>query len=166
MSSKRYRKRAGKPGRPPPARTSSIRLASKGPKPLWFYGVPFVVVVGFAVQHLVHEGLLDIVTYAASTDSSVAAWADQLRAEGFHVHVQTTPDPERIRRQLGVPHTLAACHTSITVQGHYVLEGDVPAENIKSLLISRPDIRGLAVLQDSTASSQNAQARPIVAISR
>lgn len=169
MSSKRYRKRDGKPvtRTPQPARAGWIRrLLSKRSKPLWVYGLPFVLVIVFVVQHLVHEALLDIVAYASSSDASVKAWADQLRAAGFHVHVQTTDDPERVRRQLGVPRELATCHTAITVQGRYVLEGNVPPESINALLASRPDIRGLAALPNSRRPSEDTEAARVVAIKR
>ena len=48
-----------------------------------------------------------------------------------------------IRRQYGVPEALSSCHTA-TVDG-YVLEGHVPAADIRRLLDLRPDAVGLAV---------------------
>lgn len=158
MSSKRYRKRAGEPvtRTPQPAGAAWLRrMRVKGSKSLWLYALPFAVIILLAAQHLVHEALLDIVAYAPSTDGSVEAWAEQLRAAGFHVHVEITDDPERVRRQLGVPRELAACHTAITVQGRYVLEGNVPSANIEALLASRSDIRGLAAPQNPSQPFQD-----------
>ncbi len=43
----------------------------------------------------------------------------------------------------GVPSQLRSCHTAL-VQG-YVIEGHVPAREIKRLLAERPKARGLAV---------------------
>ncbi len=47
------------------------------------------------------------------------------------------------RRRLGVPGALASCHTA-EVDG-YVIEGHVPAEDIKRLLDQRPKVKGLVV---------------------
>jgi hypothetical protein len=49
--------------------------------------------------------------------------------------------PLKIR--LGVPEALMSCHTAEI--GGYVIEGHVPAEAIKRLLIERPKAIGLAV---------------------
>jgi len=42
-----------------------------------------------------------------------------------------------------VPYELQSCHTAI-VDG-YIIEGHVPAEDIRRLLAERPDVAGLAV---------------------
>jgi hypothetical protein len=48
-----------------------------------------------------------------------------------------------IKRTLGVPDGLAACHTAI-VNG-YLIEGHVPAADIARLLKEKPKVAGLAV---------------------
>lgn len=48
-----------------------------------------------------------------------------------------------VKREHGVPDRLASCHTAL-VEG-YVIEGHVPAGDVKRLLDERPDIKGLAV---------------------
>lgn len=48
-----------------------------------------------------------------------------------------------IKEQHKVPYDLQSCHTAI-VDG-YVIEGHVPAEDIRRLLAERPDVAGLAV---------------------
>lgn len=45
--------------------------------------------------------------------------------------------------RLGVPGNLASCHTA-EVEG-YVIEGHVPAQDIKRLLKKRPNAKGLIV---------------------
>jgi len=47
------------------------------------------------------------------------------------------------RDKLGMPHRYGACH-SARVDG-YVIEGHVPASDIKRLLSERPEATGLAV---------------------
>ncbi len=52
-------------------------------------------------------------------------------------------DMEPVKRQHGVTAALEGCHTAI-VDG-YIIEGHVPAEDIRRLLKERPDVAGLAV---------------------
>lgn len=51
----------------------------------------------------------------------------------------TTP----IRQKLGMPEKFGSCHTASL--GGYVLEGHVPATEIRRLLREKPAARGLAV---------------------
>ena len=71
------------------------------------------------------------------------AWAKHLEAAGLAVRVRETSDLTSIRRRLGVPDDLAACHTAEV--GGYVLEGHVPVIAIRRFLEERPDAAGLAV---------------------
>ena len=48
-----------------------------------------------------------------------------------------------VKKLAGVPEKLASCHTATV--GGYVVEGHVPADDIKRLLSERPDVKGLAV---------------------
>ena len=73
------------------------------------------------------------------------AWADYLRDEGF-----TVTEEERYgtllmtyKAEVSVPQRMISCHTGM-VEG-YVLEGHVPAADIRRLLDERPDAVGLAV---------------------
>jgi len=71
------------------------------------------------------------------------AWADHLRAEGFEVNVTETRAMWGVKRMAGIPEKLDACHTATV--GGYVVEGHVPADDIKRLLSERPDVKGIAV---------------------
>jgi hypothetical protein len=68
---------------------------------------------------------------------------DHLRANGFTVEEVAVDDLSTVKSQLGVPPQLEACHTATV--GGYVIEGHVPAEDVKRLLAERPATRGLAV---------------------
>jgi hypothetical protein len=48
-----------------------------------------------------------------------------------------------IKQQRGVPAELQGCHTG-EVDG-YIIEGHVPAEDLRRLLETRPDVKGLSV---------------------
>jgi hypothetical protein len=70
-------------------------------------------------------------------------WVEHLRAAGYAVEVEETPDLRAIKRAKGIPRPLTSCHTA-TVDG-YVIEGHVPADVIDRVLAERPDVAGLAV---------------------
>ena len=65
------------------------------------------------------------------------------REAGFKVESRTLADVSVTKRNFGVPGVLGSCHTA-TVEG-YVIEGHVPAEDVRRLLRERPKITGLAV---------------------
>jgi len=71
------------------------------------------------------------------------SWIKHLQDNGIDARPHDVGDvvPYKIRAGLGPQ--LAACHTAM-VEG-YVIEGHVPAADIKRLLAERPDARGLAV---------------------
>jgi hypothetical protein len=69
-------------------------------------------------------------------------WVEHMRAAGFDMVVHEG-DPAAVRASLGVPEALASCHTAV-VEG-YVLEGHVPAADVRRLLAQRPEAAGLAV---------------------
>jgi hypothetical protein len=71
------------------------------------------------------------------------AWVEHMRAAGFAVTVTEVADTATARRRLGMPERLGSCHTATV--GRYVLEGHVPATDVKRLLGARPKALGLAV---------------------
>ena len=71
------------------------------------------------------------------------AWAHHIQAAGFPVEVRETNEIEQLKSRLRVPRALASCHTA-EVDG-YTIEGHIPADAIKRLLIERPHAKGLAV---------------------
>ncbi|NDD11907.1 MAG: DUF411 domain-containing protein [Betaproteobacteria bacterium] len=71
------------------------------------------------------------------------AWVDHLKQAGFQVKVTEVSDTAVVRKQHGLAEKFGSCHTAI-VAG-YVIEGHVPAKEIKRLLVSRITALGLAV---------------------
>ena len=70
-------------------------------------------------------------------------WIEHLVKHGYRVDAKDTPNMTEIKRTLGVPNALTACHTAV-VNG-YLIEGHVPAADIDRLLEQKPRIAGLAV---------------------
>jgi hypothetical protein len=70
-------------------------------------------------------------------------WIEHLVKHGYRVDAKDTPNMTEIKRTLGVPDALTACHTAV-VNG-YLIEGHVPAADIDRLLEQKPRIAGLAV---------------------
>lgn len=71
------------------------------------------------------------------------AWVEHMKASGFDVKVTLVNDTTAARQRLGMPDKFGSCHTA-TVSG-YVLEGHVPAVEVKRLLALKPAAIGLAV---------------------
>lgn len=71
-----------------------------------------------------------------------AKWVKHLSANGFAPSVKDTPNMDDIKKSLRVPEELQSCHTAVV--GRYVVEGHVPAEDIKKLLASKEALQGLA----------------------
>lgn len=73
------------------------------------------------------------------------AWMERMQENGFAPQGENMFMGLLIRYKLdqGVPQRMVSCHTA-TVNG-YVIEGRVPAADIRKLLDERPDAVGLAV---------------------
>lgn len=69
-------------------------------------------------------------------------WAEHMRAAGFSVKEIATTNMDEVKRGAGVPRKLASCHTARV--GGYVIEGHVPAADVKRLLTERPKVVGLS----------------------
>jgi hypothetical protein len=67
---------------------------------------------------------------------------EHLQANGFKVAVRDVGN-NAARKRLGMPEKLGSCHTATV--GGYVIEGHVPAADIRRLLKDRPLALGLAV---------------------
>lgn len=81
--------------------------------------------------------------YKTSTCGCCSKWVEHLQADGFTVQTTNLQDLTETKRTHGVPQRLQSCHTGI-VDG-YVLEGHVPAADVRRLLKERPGVAGVAV---------------------
>lgn len=86
-----------------------------------------------------------IQVWKSPTCGCCSAWVAHLVDAGFSVSAQNVSDDElqATKARLGVPTSLRSCHTASV--GGYVIEGHVPAGDIKLLLSFEPEIMGLAV---------------------
>ena len=71
------------------------------------------------------------------------AWVAHLRKNGFKVVTNDVEQTAPFRQKLGLPEKFGSCHTA-SLAG-YVLEGHVPAKEIRRLLREKPTAIGLAV---------------------
>ena len=69
-------------------------------------------------------------------------WVDHMQANGFAVKVHDTGN-NAVRARLGLPQKLGSCHTALV--GGYVVEGHVPASDVRALLQQKPKALGIAV---------------------
>ncbi len=84
-----------------------------------------------------------ITVYKSPTCGCCTQWEKHLESHGFQVKSRVVPDVTPVKIENGIPSRLASCHTAF-VAG-YVVEGHVPAEDVKRLLREKPAIAGLAV---------------------
>ena len=70
-------------------------------------------------------------------------WVEHLEANRFNVRVVNVDDLGKEKARVGVPRGKDACHTA-EIEGYFV-EGHVPAEDIKRLIRTKPEAKGLTV---------------------
>ena len=84
-----------------------------------------------------------ISVYKSPTCTCCEKWIAHLEQEGFDVDAIDTSDLGIVKSMAGIPPEQASCHTARV--GDYVIEGHVPAQDIRRLLAEHPDARGLTV---------------------
>lgn len=84
-----------------------------------------------------------ITVWKTPTCGCCKAWVAHLRKNGFDVVMNDVDDTSAIRKKLDFPEKYGSCHTAKV--GDYVIEGHVPAEDIRKLLRDKPLARGLSV---------------------
>lgn len=105
---------------------------------LWMFIAAILGPVGYAADEPV-----EVTVYRSPTCGCCAKWIEHLKQNNFNVKDNITDEMDVIKAKYGVPKEMASCHTAI-VDG-YVVEGHVPAADIRKLLKTRPNVTGLAV---------------------
>jgi len=91
------------------------------------------------------EKATDITVYRSPTCSCCGKWMEHLKQNNFTIKDIPSEDMNAIKHKYGVSDEMASCHTAV-VNG-YVVEGHVPADDIKALLKAKPNVVGIAVPQ-------------------
>lgn len=89
------------------------------------------------------ERLPRVDVFKSPTCGCCGAWVEHLKAAGFPLKTMEVSDTAEARKRFGLPEKFGSCHTAV-VDG-YVVEGHVPAAEVKRLLAAKPVAIGLAV---------------------
>lgn len=89
------------------------------------------------------ETLPAMTVWKSPTCGCCGSWVAHMRAAGFKVETRDVDDMDMVKTQLGMPEKLQSCHTATI--GGYLVEGHVPAADVKRLLAEKPAVKGLAV---------------------
>ena len=84
-----------------------------------------------------------IKVYKSATCGCCNKWINYMQKNGFDIKSVNTNDMDTVKQHYRIPKSVKSCHTAI-VNG-YVLEGHVPANDVKKFLSERKDVLGLAV---------------------
>jgi hypothetical protein len=104
-------------------------LALAGGESLWAAG-----------RRAVADSTLTI--YLSPTCGCCLKWVEHMKAAGFETVVHEEQDMDTVKESLGVPTGMRSCHTAQVEK--YLIEGHVPAEDIRKLLARKPTAAGLA----------------------
>lgn len=91
-----------------------------------------------------YSGITEMTVYRSPSCGCCGVWVDHAKKHGFKIEDIKTEEMEALKQKHNVPAELASCHTTI-IDG-YVMEGHIPADDIKRFLAEKPDdLVGLAV---------------------
>lgn len=100
-----------------------------------------VILLGCSLN-IAYTSELPITVWKTPTCGCCQAWVDYLEDNGFRVTAHDVDDVTPIKKELGLTNpALYSCHTAL-IDG-YIVEGHVPAADIKKLLAERPEIVGI-----------------------
>jgi len=124
-------------------RRSFLRLAGTALGGAALGGAALTAIGARLLEAQQQPALPPMTVYKSANCGCCAQWVDHARANGFTVRVVNTEDLNTVKREMGIPAALASCHT--VVVGSYLVEGHVPAADVKRLLRDRLKVRGIAV---------------------
>ncbi|MFH1494370.1 MAG: DUF411 domain-containing protein [Pseudomonadota bacterium] len=105
------------------------------------FGALFIGLAASSAWAASDAPIIDV--YKSPTCGCCGKWIDHLKANGFTVRSHNTNNVTEHKTRLGVPLGYGSCHTAEV--GGYLVEGHVPAREIKRLLKGKPLARGLVV---------------------
>jgi len=92
-----------------------------------------------------HLGSKEIKVYRNPNCNCCHKWIKHLESHEFNVIDMLTHDMASVKEAAQLPKQMSSCHTAV-IDG-YIIEGHVPADDIKRLIMSKPDVAGLSVPQ-------------------
>ena len=105
-----------------------------------------ILALGLAAVAIIAQAKsTNITVYRSPSCSCCGKWIAHLKQNNFVIKEITNENMDGIKKQHGVSDDMASCHTAL-VDG-YVVEGHVPADDIKAMLKAKPAIAGIAVPQ-------------------
>jgi hypothetical protein len=110
-----------------------------------FVAIAFATCVLTATAIIAQSPTPTLEVFKSPTCGCCSKWVDHAREHGFTAKVTDMPDAalDELKTKHGIPRTAQSCHTVLV--GGYVVEGHVPAPEVKRLLKERPAIKGIAV---------------------
>ena len=106
------------------------------------YSIVLVMVFSFAIDSA-FSAEPTITVWKSASCGCCQRWVDYLQDDGFEVIAHNVDDVVSIKQKLGITNpALYSCHTAKV--GGYIIEGHVPASDIRRLLDDRLKLMGLA----------------------
>ncbi len=99
--------------------------------------------LGFSSPLLAAGAAQNIHVYKSPTCGCCSDWIKHMEENGFEVTATDTDNMGQIKADAGLLPGLGSCHTAFV--GGYVIEGHVPADDVKRLLSEAPRATGLSV---------------------
>ncbi|MCK2150263.1 MULTISPECIES: DUF411 domain-containing protein [Marinobacter] len=106
-------------------------------------GLVLTAALGFSTPLLAAGAAQSIHVYKSPSCGCCTDWVKHLESNGFDVEVTETNDLNPIKQKAGLTRSLSSCHTAFI--GDYVIEGHVPADDVRRLIAEAPQARGLTV---------------------
>ena len=107
-----------------------------------YYSIVLVMICAF-VMNSAFSVEPTITVWKSASCGCCQRWVDYLQDDGFEVTAHNVDDIVSIKHKLGMTNpALYSCHTAKV--GGYIIEGHVPASDIRRLLDERPTLVGLA----------------------
>ncbi|MGC1310176.1 MAG: DUF411 domain-containing protein, partial [Phormidesmis sp.] len=93
-------------------------------------------------QSNAHSALTsELTVFRSPTCGCCHDWVNYMSAAGFSINDNITAEMDSVKQTYGVSEELSSCHTAV-IDG-YVIEGHVPAADVRRLLIEKPSVVGI-----------------------
>lgn len=102
-----------------------------------------LVMGAMSVGNISWAALPSITVHQDPNCGCCSGWAQHMRDNGFEVKEILTGDMYAVKQQHGVPMELASCHTAKVEGSGQIIEGHVPANAVRKMLLD-PSVKGVA----------------------